>query len=79
MVLVALHPHELFQIRVEEGPSRAELPSELPFGSHPQVFYVLCVHIRVQRVDKVMLMHDNVMEIYSAVELRKVLVGRPAV
>ena len=57
MVLVALHPHELFQIRVEEGPSRAELPSELPFGSHSQVFYVLCV----QRVDKVMLMHDNFM------------------
>ena len=43
MVLVAFLPRELPQVGAEEDPSCSELPAKLPFGSHPQVLYVLLV------------------------------------
>ena len=56
---MAFHPHELIQVRAEEGPVCAELLSKLPFGSHPKAVGVLGVHIGVEWGNKVLLMHDK--------------------
>ena len=76
---MALRPHELLQVRAEEVPVSAELLSKLPFGSHPKTFGVLGVHIGVEWVNKVLLMHDTAMWVDAAIQLRNVLIGRPAV
>ena len=62
-----------------EGSGRSELTKKLPFRPHPEVFHILRVDVRVDWVNKMLLVNYNVVEIHTSVQLTNVVICPPAV
>ena len=76
---VALLPDEFLQVCGEEGSGRSELSTKLPFRPHPEVFHILRVDVRVDWVNKILLVNYNIVLVHTSVQLTNVVVCSPAV
>ena len=75
----SLSPHELAEVRREQLSRGAEVALQLALGPHPHVFHVVGVDRSVVRINKVVVVDDDIVLVYATVDVPDLRVCGPAV